>query len=130
MICVREKPDNQKEIIRKTMKSKNSCALFPRKPSMAVAAAALFSSAMAHAQLVWDPALNGGLTGGAGTWNTTSAEWWNGATEVVWDNSGSTPAIFGGTGGTVTLASGANLVAGNLTLSNGVGTYTFQAATT
>ena len=57
--------------------------------------------------LTWDPLLNGG-GGGTGTWNlNTTANWYNGTTDVAWkDNSpnGTNTAIFGGTGGTVTVA--------------------------
>src|SRR5436190_20418516 len=50
----------------------------------------------AHAQLTWGM----GGNGGSGTWNTTSANWWNGATNVPCTNGGA--AILSGTGGTVT----------------------------
>lgn len=48
-----------------------------------------------QAQLTWGV----GGAGGAGTWDTTTLNWWNGAANVAW-NGGS--AVFAGTGATVT----------------------------
>ena len=89
----------------------------------------------AHADvLTWDPALNSG-SGGAGTWNlNTTANWFNGSTDVQWkDNSalGTNSAIFGGTPGTVTLntslsASNLQFLASGYTLS-GSGVLTLGA---
>jgi autotransporter-associated beta strand protein len=81
--------------------------------------------------LTWDPLLNSG-GGGTGTWNlNTTANWWNGTTDVKWpDNStfGTNTAVFGGTAGTVTLntslsASNLQFTAPGYTLS-GTGTLT------
>jgi fibronectin-binding autotransporter adhesin len=50
-----------------------------------------------------------GILGGSGTWDTSSALWWNGASAQTWatnTTSGDT-AVFAGTAGTVTL--GANI---------------------
>jgi autotransporter-associated beta strand protein len=59
--------------------------------------------------LTWDPSLSGG-SGGTGSWNLNStANWHNGSSDVTWvDNSarGTNQAIFSGTAGTVTLATG------------------------
>jgi len=67
----------------------------------------VLSSARA-ANLSWDQTGGGGL-GGTGTWDTTTTNWWNGASNVAWsDTTGATDiATFAGTAGTVTL--GANL---------------------
>ena len=83
--------------------------------------------------LSWDPSLSGGTTlGGTGTWDLTStANWWNGASDVTWkDNSasGTNSAIFATSGGTVTLntslsASNLQFTATGYTLS-GTGTIT------
>jgi fibronectin-binding autotransporter adhesin len=62
----------------------------------------------------WDPAGNGTLSGGTGTWDTSSAFWFNGTTDVAWPG-GSNVAVFGGTMGTVTLAPG-GITAGGLTI--------------
>ncbi len=58
---------------------------------------------VAQAQtLRWDPAQSGGTSlGGNGTWDTTTANWWNGTANVAWSD-GAT-AVFDGTPGTVTL---------------------------
>ncbi len=50
--------------------------------------------------------------GGSGTWNVnTTANWWDGANSQVWYDAGAADyaAIFQGTAGTVTLASGVNV---------------------
>jgi autotransporter-associated beta strand protein len=57
----------------------------------------VLSEATTQATLTWGA--NG--NGGSGTWDTTSANWWNGTTPVQWDGS---EAIFAGPGGTVTLS--------------------------
>lgn len=65
--------------------------------------------------LTWDPVLDAGVTGGAGTWDTTLANWWNGAADVAWPNLADT-AIFGGTaGGAVLINTGTGISAGGLT---------------
>lgn len=51
----------------------------------------------AQAQLTWGSS----GTGGSGTWNDVNTNWYNGATDVIW-NSGS--ANFAGTAGTVTVS--------------------------
>jgi autotransporter-associated beta strand protein len=74
-----------------------------------IAAILLLSlSAIARATtLTWDPNLSSGANlGGTGTWdNNTTANWYNGASDVTWtDTTGNTDiAAFGGTAGTVTL---------------------------
>ncbi|MEY4445497.1 MAG: hypothetical protein RL444_610 [Verrucomicrobiota bacterium] len=46
---------------------------------------------------------NGTGLGGAGTWDTSSLEWFNGTDNVAWSNSALDIAFFTGTAGTVTL---------------------------
>ncbi len=41
--------------------------------------------------------------GGTGTWNTSTARWFNGSTFQNWSNAALDDAVFGGTAGTVTL---------------------------
>jgi fibronectin-binding autotransporter adhesin len=55
------------------------------------------------ASLQWDA--NGAApgTGGSGTWNTSSALWFNGSIFQNWSNATLDDAAFGGTAGTVTL---------------------------
>lgn len=84
-------------------------------------------SSCAFAQLTWDPALDAGATGGPGTWDDTTANWWNGASDVAWIDS--EDAVFGGTGGLVTIGTGSTIIVNNLTLNPGVGVYTFSAQT-
>lgn len=86
---------------------------------------ALVSSA--QAQLTWDPALDSGATGGAGSWDNATANWWNGASDVAWVNSDD--AVFGGTGDIVTISTGSSITVNNLTLNTGVGKYTLRAQT-
>jgi autotransporter-associated beta strand protein len=73
--------------------------------------------------------------GGTGTWDTSTADWWNGTSAIAWtDTAGTTDtAAFGGTAGTVTLGSslgalglqfttaGYTLATGSNTLSLGTG---------
>ncbi len=78
--------------------------------------------------------LTGGGLGGAGTWNTSALQWWNGSgisgsTLSIWDNLAFNNAIFRGTAGTVTL--GAPIAVGGLrfdttgfTINNGANTLT------
>lgn len=77
--------------------------------------------------LFWDPDANAtgnnastqANLGGAGTWNTTTSNWWDGsASDTTWNNANSDTAVFGGsTGGTVTV--GAPVVAGSLVFDTG-----------
>ena len=92
----------------------------------------------AHAvPLTWDTdPLAAGAQGGAGTWANGTTNWWNGAANVVWPDSGTeNDAIFGGTAGSVTLTSvtandltfettGYALAAGTLTLNGTTPTLT------
>ena len=49
----------------------------------------------AHAQLTWDPNFTEGTAlGGSGFWETPNTNWWNGAINTTWDNTGATTAIF------------------------------------
>lgn len=61
------------------------------------------------ASLSWDQA-GGGALGGAGTWDTTSTNWWNGASDVAWSTNTTSgdAAVFAGTPGTVTLGADIN----------------------
>src|SRR5688500_4444898 len=64
--------------------------------------AVAFSITSAQAQLQWDTALTPGTpSGGAGAWDTITANWSDGTNDVFWD---SLIANFGGaSGGLVTL---------------------------
>ena len=91
---------------------------------------ALLTVLPAQAQsLFWDGAGVGttGAQGGTGTWDTnTTANWFDGSTNVVWPNAGTNnDAVFGGTAGTVTIAS---VSANDLTFST-TG-YSLQGAST
>lgn len=56
------------------------------------------------ASLIWDPdGTAGGATGGAGPWNTTSTFWNNAGVMSAWSNAAGHVAVFGGSGGAVTL---------------------------
>ncbi|MBW8780616.1 MAG: autotransporter-associated beta strand repeat-containing protein [Verrucomicrobia bacterium] len=62
--------------------------------------------------------------GGTGTWDTSSAFWWDGASAIVWTDTTGTAdtAVFGGTAGTVTL----NSLLGALRLQFLITGYTFE----
>lgn len=91
-------------------------------------------TASAQQSLTWDPGKSGG-SGGTGTWDlNTTADWYNGTSDVDWlDNSalGANTALFGGSAGTVTLNS--SLSASNLIFNttgytiSGSGTLTLGA---
>ncbi len=76
----------------------------------------VLTSSLSAATLTWDAdGTAGGATGGAGTWDTSSLLWNNAGTMIVWNNAGGHVALFGGTGGTVTL--GEAITAAGLTFS-------------
>ncbi|MCX8091076.1 MAG: autotransporter-associated beta strand repeat-containing protein [Verrucomicrobiae bacterium] len=64
----------------------------------------------------WDPGATASTNGGgAGTWNFTTNQWFNGTSMMAWTNHGNLRAIFGGpSGGTVTIASGLIVFADSL----------------
>jgi autotransporter-associated beta strand protein len=76
------------------------------------------------ATLTWDPAEAGG---GDGTWDTTTASWNNGGSDVSWSNGTDDTASFGGTAGTVTL--GEAITAGGLDFAAGGYTVTGNTLT-
>ena len=106
-----------------------SAAVKRKAKPLAVGVLALAGMFSARADsLTWDPGQNGN-SGGAGVWNLSTANWWNGTADVAWkDNSalGTNGAIFGGTGGAVTLNT--SLSASNL-LFQGAG-YTLSGSGT
>ncbi len=82
------------------------------------AAAAMISSVHA-ADVTWDIDPGAGVTGGAGTWNTTDSKWTtdNGTSNIAWTNANNDTAVFGGTVGTVAL--GAPITVGGLKFNAG-----------
>jgi len=72
----------------------------------------------------WDPNADNGVTGGGGTWDTTTtAKWWNGAADILWPNETivGDVAVFNGAGSTVTISTGATGVTANGLVFNGGG---------
>jgi len=85
--------------------------------SVAVAAVVLGGTPGFTADLVWDSdGVSGGLTGGGGTWDTSSLLWDNAGSMQAWLNANNDVADFGGTPGIVAL--GAPITAGGLTFSS------------
>ncbi len=91
--------------------------------------------------LTWDGDLGtSGPQDGNGNWDTNTANWWNGTSDIAWTNLNGDSAIFGvlnGAGGTVTLptASPAIMVANitfntNYTLGNSSGFLSFTNSPT
>ena len=83
------------------------------------------------ATYTWDPVPGtAGAQDGEGTWDTATAAWWNGSTDIAWTNSFSDIAVFGagsGTAGLVTVVSGsANGITFNAA---GTGNYTLGSGT-
>src|SRR5580658_1558321 len=97
-----------------------------------LALAILLCAASAFAQqLTWDPNGNGGLTGGSGNWDTSTASWYNGTSlpDVDWSQTstttGSSGAIFGGGDGSYNVTNDISQIAvTNLTILNSG--YVFQ----
>ncbi len=73
---------------------------------------------LSAATLIWDPAQDQTGSGGAGIWNTSTANWLGGGGDVSWINTNGDTAAFQGTGGLVSVA--ANIGAGGL-IFNGPG---------
>ena len=107
-------------------------------PVLSAGAAALLITGLgvsnaAASQLNWDPGLSQGANGsnGTGTWNTTTANWSNGSSDVVWNSADLAGFIAPGSGSyTVSVANGITadgLVVGSSTALNN---YTFQSAGT
>jgi autotransporter-associated beta strand protein len=74
--------------------------------SIALAMVLAAGGPMQAGVLTWDG--NGATTpnpnGGAGTWNTSNSNWWDGTTNVSWPGSGTdNDAVFANTGGIVTM---------------------------
>ena len=66
---------------------------------------ALSLTAVSAQTLTWDGGMTSSPAGGTGTWDAgTTADWYNGAADTIWANGDN--AVFGGTAGTVTIASG------------------------
>ncbi len=74
----------------------------------------------AAATLTWDAnTATAGAQDGAGTWDTTTGNWYNGTDDVVWPNTTDT-AIFGaGTAGTYTITLSSTVNAGAITFKQG-----------
>lgn len=81
--------------------------------------AGLFACSLQAQTLTW----GAGGAGGVGTWNTTTANWWDGANNVTWNNDA---AFFAATGSTVTISGGVS--ATGLTF-NATGPYVVTAST-
>jgi fibronectin-binding autotransporter adhesin len=72
-----------------------------------------------HAQVTnvwWDPGATASTNGGgAGTWNFSSLQWFDGTSDIAWINDGNFRGIFGGpSGGQVQIASGLIVFADSL----------------
>ena len=100
----------------KSRKSHGITPAFVASLSRQLALAALAACGLIRAEaanFTWDPALDAGVTGGAGTWNLTTANWYDGAADVLWPNLTDSVAVFGGTGALVTINTGATGVIAN-----------------
>jgi autotransporter-associated beta strand protein len=79
--------------------------------------------------MTWNKNGTGSVTDGAGTWNTTSTNWYNGTTNVVWNSADSALFGSGGAGGTVALASG-GITAAGLTFNTVTAAYNISGTST
>ena len=112
-------------------------------PTRLTALGALLGAACASAaSLGWDgsDSVTPGAQGGGGTWDgNTTADWWNGAADVTWPDSGTdNAAVFAGKAGSLALSSvtantltfdttGYALTSGTLTLNGRLPTVTAAA---
>lgn len=101
--------------------------------SLAASILVIFLTNSPAAIFTWDTASgDSSLTGGNGTWDTSSALWSTdgGATNVTWPaaSTGDDDAVFGGTSGTVTVAAG-GVTANHITFSSAGYTITGAAVT-
>lgn len=87
---------------------------------LALAGSGLLAVSSAQAQLTWDPGKTGS-SDGAGTYLATDV-WFDGVSNVTWDNVTPASAIIGngGVGGTITMGT---VNAGSVLLNNFTGTY-------
>jgi len=111
--------------------SRSFIAALSRNLALATLAALGLSRAEAT-NYSWDPGLTAGAAiGGAGTWDLTTANWFDGvATDVLWPNNISLTdvAVFGGAGGLVTIDTATDTgVAANGLIFNSGG-YTISGA--
>lgn len=90
-----------------------------------LALVAFFCAARVSAQtnLIWDPNANGGTTSASGDWDVTTANWWNGTADEVWQEISPTVstnnAVFGGGDGTYTInVDSANVAVSNIFFNN------------
>ncbi len=69
------------------------------------------------AAYIWDPTLIGVGGGGPGTWDNVTANWFDGAADVLWPNTAvnADEAVFGGVAGTGLVTLGAPIFANRLT---------------
>ena len=88
-------------------------ATLSRTLALATLGAMGFSTAMA-ADFNWDPnGTNSAADGGLGTWDVLNASWFDGAADQIWANLNTDKAIFGNTGGIVTINTGGTGVIAN-----------------
>lgn len=85
----------------------------------------VFNAVPTEPTILWDANATGAnQTDGGGTWLAAN-QWWDGSTNVTWNNSSLNNAVIGngGAGGTITVDA---VTAGNVLLNNFTGTYTFD----
>jgi autotransporter-associated beta strand protein len=72
--------------------------------------ALLLASPASAANLSWDSAGSGTL-GGSGTWDTSTTNWWNGASDVAWatNTTAGDTAVFAGAAGSPMVTLGTNI---------------------
>jgi autotransporter-associated beta strand protein len=93
--------------------------------SAVVGAALAIASAASASTLVWDS--NGTTTpnprDGAGTWDTTALNWWNGASNVAWNNANNDTAQFGAGGAAGVVTMNVPITAAGIIVSSTSGSY-------
>jgi len=104
-----------------------------RNPFFAALLIGLFSlaSTLHAANYTWDSTAGGGLpVDGAGAWNTTGTNWWNGAIDSAWTNLTTDTAVFGASNGTAGAITVGTVTVGGITFNAaGSGNYTLSGGT-
>ncbi len=79
------------------MKNEPRLTPFMRIAALAIALVVPLGTAPVNlnaATFFWDPTLASGPVGGAGTWDTSTANWFDGSGDVVWPNTAADIAVF------------------------------------
>ena len=119
-----------------TSQSRRSMTLLSAGAAAALLIAGVGISSSTATTLNWDPSLTGsGGSNGTGTWDTTTTNWSNGTSDVVWNSTDAAGFTTAGSG-TYSVSVAKGITAVGLTVGNSISSspalnnYTFQSAGT